>query len=124
MKYLVAFRNILVLAAIVLLNPLAIVGHASATSTMHDNHSGSHRSTSSQSPACISLCTTATLKDDEETKLVYKEQDDEPQPPYYQSSRTFNGDFLIPKKLTSSYVRNNPVFRPPDLVKLYSNYRL
>mgnify|MGYP000959761252 FL=1 len=123
MKYLAAIRNVLVLAAIVLLNPIAIAGHASANSTMHNAHSGSNRSTGSKSPACISLCATATLKDEEETKSVIEERDDEPQPPYYQLYRNLDSDRFIPKKLASSYVQKHLVFRPPDLVKLYSNYR-
>ncbi len=124
MKYLAIIRNVLILAAIVLLNPVAIAGHASASSTMpHDMHSGSHRSANSLSPSCISVCTTATLKDNEETKLVTDKQDDEPVPhnvlPYY----AHFGSNFIPKKLLSSYVQKHLIFRPPDLVKLYSNYR-
>lgn len=122
MKYLAAIRNILTVAAIVLLNPIFTAGHASAASTMtHDMSGGSH--STSQSPACISLCTTATLKDEEETKVSFEEQDDEPFPakslPFY----ALNNDNFTPKKLTSSYVQKQLVFRPPDLVKLYSNYR-
>jgi hypothetical protein len=123
MKYLAAIRNIFTVAAIVLLNPIFIAGHASAASTMTPEISGGSHHSTSQSPGCITLCTTATLKDEEQTKLPYEEQDDEPFPakslPFY----ALNDGNFIPKKLTSSYVQKQLVLRPPDLVKLYSNYR-
>jgi hypothetical protein len=123
MKFLAAIRNTLTVAAIVLLNPLFIAGHASATSTMtHEVSGGSHHSTG-QSPACISRCSTVTLKSEEKTKLSFKEQDDESfsakSLPFY----VLNDRNCIPEKLASSYIQKQLVFRPPDLVKLYSNYR-
>lgn len=123
MKFLAAIRNTLAVAAIILLNSIFIAGHISAASATSHEMSGGYHHTTSQSPSCISLCTTATLKDEDETKLAVDEQDDEPFPakilPYY----TLNSDNFIPKKLASSYVQNQLVLRPPDLVKLYSNFR-
>ena len=123
MKCLADLRSIIIAAAIVLLHPAFIAGHISAASTITHKMPGSSHHSKSQSSVCISLCTTATLKDEEETKLSFEEQDDElfpaKNPPFF----SLNDDNFIPKKLTSSYLQKQLVFRPPDLVKLYSNYQ-
>jgi hypothetical protein len=123
MKFLAAIKSILAVSAIVLLNPIFIAGHASAANAISHEMTGNSAHSTSQSPSCVTLCTTATLKDEEEAKLSFEAQDDEPFPaknlPYY----TLNSDSFIPRKLASSYVNDHLLFRPPDLVKLYSNFR-
>ena len=123
MKFLATISNAFAIAAIVLLNFVVFAGHASAVSTAsHETHGGSHYSTT-QSPACIALCTTATLKDEREVKLTDEEQDDEPVPPKSLPFYATLSGYLVPKKLANGYTQNQLVLRPPDLVKLYSNYR-
>lgn len=64
--------------------------------------------------------TTAVLK--EEQKLPEKDEDDpEPpqqDPPYAQFTR-----YAEPEKLSLAYAAGANLLRPPDLVKLYGNYR-
>jgi len=123
MKYLAAIKSTLTVAAVILLNPIFIAGHVSAASApSHEMSDGPHHSIG-QSPSCISLCATATLKNEDETDIALKEQDDEPFPAKNLPYRTLKSDNFIPKKLASSYVQNQLVLRPPDLVILYSNFR-
>lgn len=122
MKFLVAIRSIFTIAAIVLVNSIGFTGHVSAASTTsHETHGDSHHSVS-KNASCIALCTTATLKD-EEVKPALEEQDDEPLPPDDVPYYALSGSNFASKDLTNGYAQSQSVFRPPDLVKLYSNYR-
>lgn len=123
MKFLVTIRTLFTIVAIVLLNSIGFTGHASAASmTSHETHASSHHN-ASKNASCIALCTTATLKD-EEVKPVLEEQDDEPLSPDDAPYYALLGSSFASKDLANSYVQNQSVFRPPDLVKLYANFRL
>ena len=71
---------------------------------------------------CSSPSSVAVLK--EEENLPFNEQDDEPEPPeqtpYYSQIQTFPE----PEKPDSNYMSGSRLLRPPDLVKLYSNFQL
>lgn len=123
MKLLATIRSTLTIVAILMFSSIAFAGHASAMSTTsHEKCNGSHHNTN-QSPSCIALCTTATLKDEKEIKLTYEENDNDPAPPKSLPFYALNSSNFTPKKLASSYIHNQLILRPPDLVKLYSNYR-
>lgn len=124
MKFLVAIRNIFTIAAIVLLNSIGFTGHASAmTMVPHETHGDSHHS-ASKNASCISLCTTVTLKDKEEVRPAFEEQDDEPLPPDGAPYYVLGVGNVASKDLVNGHIQNQFVFRPPDLIRLYSNFRL
>lgn len=89
--------------------------HAQSTTVSHE--------TSRTNSSCSSPCanTPVVLK---EQKLIDEKQDDEPEPPepapYYMQS---DAGFASPKKLANGHLAGVRVLRPPDLVKLYANFR-
>lgn len=70
------------------LSVLSLGIHAAAVQTMNMGHSmgGTYHQTSSS--GCFTACTTATLHKEEAAKDVNKDEDDEPQPPFYVQLQT------------------------------------
>lgn len=99
------------------------VGHVGAEPMpAHDMASGTHKS-KSRSPACADVCSPATLKGEKDELLNSEDQDDEPLPFASQSYYALSARFVIPKKPSNNNSERYLVARPPDLIKLYSNYR-
>ena len=123
-KLLATARNILMLGAIIAFILFGITGHALAMKTeSHETHSGSRHNTN-QSSSCVALCTTTTLKNEETVRLKDEENDDDLAPSRNLSPYILNGVYFIPKKISDGYQQGTRALKPPDLVKLFSNFRL
>lgn len=117
MKYLAIIRNVLILAAIVLLNPVAIAGHASASSTMpHDMGGMSHNS--SDTSSCSTLCRTAIVNREENAvRNDENEDDDEPGLPFYVLDNNRVSDSKTLKQELYS-----DALKPPPKIPVYILY--
>lgn len=87
--------------------------------SMSMDHSMSGPTTNAKN-CCNSSSTTAVLK--EEEQLPAYEQDDEPEPPEQTPFYAGLQFFPEPQQPASTYTGSS-MFRPPDLVKLYANFR-
>lgn len=92
MSLVAVMKNILCLIAVVLLNSISFIGHASAIPAIsHEMKGMSH--TPSDISSCETLCRTAVVtKEENVTRNDEKEEDDEPISPLYIHYQFFNFD--------------------------------
>ena len=77
------FQGAVYVFMVSVLSVLSLGIHAAAAQTMNTGHSMGGASHQVSSSNCFTACTTATLHKDEFIKDTEKDEDDEPQPPFY-----------------------------------------
>lgn len=92
------------------------------TQNAHAQSAGmSHDMGSMQVKSCAGPCVPSAVLREEQT--VNNEDDENPQPPEPSYLTHLQADFPDPDKPSGLYVLGALVLRPPDMVKLYGNYR-
>jgi hypothetical protein len=76
------FRGVITVFMIAVLNVLSLGIHAAAAFPMNMGHSMATTHSVSSS-GCLTICTTATLHREDIIDTTDKDEDDEPQPPFY-----------------------------------------
>lgn len=107
-------------AALVL--PVAALFVAFGFLSVQPVHAQNNMDMASTRTVCQGPCANTPAALNDQAKIDIKEQDDEPEPPqaepYYAQQRV-----LGPEKSLHSYGFSTRRLRPPDLVKLYANFR-
>lgn len=73
--------------------------------------------------SCSSPCGNAPVVLKDEQKAPVKDRDDEPEPPEQTPYIANIQRFAEPQKPANNYLLSRLVVTPPDLVKLYANFR-
>lgn len=100
------------------LSVLSLGIHAAAAQTMNMGHSMGGVSHQVSSSNCFTACTTATLHKDEIIKETDKDEDDQPQPPFYVQFQT-SPLLALEEKLSQETRAAGDREPPPDSTPAY-----